>query len=75
MLQVFAREHTSDFAEHHEAYYRHKCDEVLSMQVAESEGGYCWRIIKNSPVVIPMPELEVALVQGLDFFTRTMLKA
>ena len=44
------------------------------MQVVEYENGYCWRIIKNAPVVVPLPELEVALVQGLDFFTRTTLR-
>jgi hypothetical protein len=55
-------------------YTRHKCDSVLSMEVAENEGGYCWRIVKNLPVIFPMPEFEHTLVSALDFFTRTKLR-
>ncbi len=46
----------------------------IDLQIAEDEGGYCWRIVKNVPVVVPIPELEVAIVQALDYFTRTTLK-
>jgi hypothetical protein len=72
--QVFSKDHTARFSELHQDYYNNKCDDVLSIQIAEKYGGVCWRIIKNVPVVVPIPEFEVALVEGLDHFRRTVYK-
>jgi hypothetical protein len=71
MHQVYSNDNTKNFRELHGEYYDHNCDKVLSMQIPEKEGGFCWRTVKNVPVVVPIPALEEALVQGLDFFTRT----
>lgn len=73
-FKVFSKDHTARFSELHQDYYNNKCDDVLSIQIAEKYGGVCWRIIKNVPVVVPIPEFEVALVEGLDHFRRTVYK-
>lgn len=70
-FKVYADPYTMD---KESPYVRHNCEEVLSMEVPEHEGGYCWRIVKNTNVAIPMPQFEEALVQSLDFIVRTVKK-
>ena len=72
-MQVYAREFEVHFHENHKGYLRNACDSSKSLQI--SDNGYCWRLIKNSNVITPLPEFEVAFVHALDHIgIRTKLQ-
>ncbi len=61
------------FHEHHKEYKKYGCDDSKSLQM--SDNGDCWRVIKNSMVITPLPEFEVAFVHALDHIgVRTKLR-
>ncbi len=63
--QVYANEFLHDFLERHPNYQMHKCD--VSPALSAPEVTDCWGLMKNSAVIVPIPELRVALIHALDF--------
>jgi hypothetical protein len=57
----------------HPQYMKNNCDELKSLSVSDIQ--VCWSLIKNSNIVTPLPEFEVAFVNALDHIgIRTKLK-
>jgi hypothetical protein len=53
------------FFERHPGYKQQHCDTTRTLD-APMTGG-CWGMMKNPAVVIPIPEVTVALTHALDF--------
>jgi hypothetical protein len=69
VCQVYATEFVPGFADKHSNYFTHKCDEVPALLVPENWD--CWGFMKNPAVIVPIPELTVALTHALDFISTT----
>ena len=69
---MYATDFPKDFYIKHPLYEKMKCDSVLSLSI--SDNADCWSIIKNTNVITPLPEFEVAYVNALDHIgARTKL--
>ena len=61
---MYATELPKGFHAKHPLYDKMNCDNVLSLSL--SDNADCWSIIKNTNVITPLQEFEVALVNALD---------
>ncbi len=67
---MYSTQHPKDMLTNHQEYFKRGCEQLNSMELPLTPE--CWGIVKNIVVVVPIPEFEVALVNALDFFTRTV---
>ena len=65
---MYATEFLDGFTTKYPNYLEHKCDTITALNVPESWD--CWGLMKNPAVMVPIPELRVALIHALDFVSQ-----
>lgn len=71
-FKVYAEEHPRGMKELHPDYYDKECEDKLSLDIPASRS--CWIIVKNVACLVPLRTFEVAFVNAVDFWQRTVLK-
>lgn len=72
-FKVYATALADKFADKYKTYFEHDCDKYPALETPLHKD--CWQYMKNPAVVVPIPDLEVALANALDFIASGENKA
>ena len=68
-FKVYSHAFEDGFHKRHPQYRDKNCDSRVDSLDVPSDGS-CWTLVKNSNVMVPLPEFRTALIESLDFIKR-----